>query len=166
MITFEKATLEDASEIWTIQKNAFEEQARIYDNRNLPPLLQTLESLIEELDEKTFLKANVDGKIVGSVRFSVEDDEIRIERLIVDPRFQNMGIGSSLMKRVEALVGPKKIFKIFTGEKSSKNIRLYEKLGYRVYARTETSHGVALLHMKKTITNDKKIKRRGHRSGN
>jgi ribosomal protein S18 acetylase RimI-like enzyme len=67
--------------------------------------------------------------------------------LIVDPNFQNQGIGTKLMKRVEELVDEKVTFKLFTGIKSKRNIHLYEKLGYKVCARSETPHGVGLLHM-------------------
>jgi ribosomal protein S18 acetylase RimI-like enzyme len=149
MISIQKATLDDAPEIWRIQKVAFEGQAKIYDNHELPPLLQTLDSLKSEFEQKTFLKAVLQGKIIGSVRFTVEGDEIEIERLIVDPMFQNQGFGTMLMKRVEEIVDENKILKLFTGVKSLRNIHVYEKLGYETYARSETPHGVRVLHMKK-----------------
>ena len=150
MISIVKATLSDVPEIWRIQKSAFEGQAKIYNNYKLPPLVQTLESLKDEFESKVFLKAEIDGKIVGSVRFTVDGNEIEIERLIVDPNFQNQSVGTVLMKRVEQIVDKKITFKLFTGIKSSRNIHLYEKLGYKIYTQSETPQGVGLLHMKKS----------------
>ncbi|WP_092209959.1 GNAT family N-acetyltransferase [Desulfoluna spongiiphila] len=150
MISIAKADVSDAFQIWKIQKSAFEGQAKIYNNYKLPPLIQTLESLKDEFEEKVFLKAEIDSKIVGSVRFTVDGNEIDIERLIVDPNFQNQGVGTILMKRVEQIADKKVTFKLFTGIKSSRNIRLYEKLGYTIYTQSETSQGVELLHMQKT----------------
>lgn len=150
MISISKAKLSDAPEIWRIQKSAFEGQAKIYNNYKLPPLVQTLESLKNEFESKVFLKAEFSGKIIGSVRFTVDGNEIEIERLIVDPSFQNQGVGTVLMKRVEQIADKEVTFKLFTGIKSSRNIHLYEKLGYNIYTQSETPQGVGLLHMQKS----------------
>ncbi|WP_152006518.1 GNAT family N-acetyltransferase [Desulfoluna spongiiphila] len=150
MISIAKADVSDAFQIWKIQKSAFEGQAKIYNNYKLPPLIQTLESLKDEFEEKVFLKAEIDSKIVGSVRFTVDGNEIDIERLIVDPNFQNQGVGTILMKRVEQIADKKVTFKLFTGIKSRRNIHLYEKLGYTIYTQSETPQGIELLYMQKT----------------
>lgn len=149
MISIAKAKLSDAPEIWRIQKSSFEGQAKIYNNYKLPPLVQTLESLKDEFENKVFLKAEFDGKIIGSVRFTVDRNEIEIERLIVDPNFQNQGVGTVLMKGVEQIVDKKVTLKLFTGIKSSRNIHLYQKLGYKIYTQSETPQGIGLLHMQK-----------------
>ncbi|WP_319587959.1 hypothetical protein [uncultured Desulfobulbus sp.] len=64
-ITIKKASIEDAEEILKIQKDAFLGQAKIYNNFNLPPLRQSLESIREEFNIKIFLKALFNGEIVG-----------------------------------------------------------------------------------------------------
>ncbi len=151
LISIEKATISDAPEILEIQRAAFWGEATIYDNYEIPPLLQTLESLQSEFNDRTFLKAVLKDKIVGSVKFMVVDNEVEVDRLIVDPEFQNQGIGTILMNRIEGLVGRNKILKLFTGNKSERNIHVYKKLGYEIYAQSQTPQGVGLLHMKKLL---------------
>ena len=150
MIRVEIATLIDAPEIWRIQKEAFEGQAKIYDNYELPPLTQTLDTLMAEFGYKTFYKAEVDAQVVGSVRITIADMEVEVERLIVAPQFQNEGIGTHIMKTVEKIIGEWKIIKLFTGDRSERNIHVYKKLGYEIYAHSRTPDGVGLVHMKKT----------------
>jgi hypothetical protein len=41
----EKATVFDAEEILTLQKLAYQSEAEIYNDFNIPPLVQTLESI-------------------------------------------------------------------------------------------------------------------------
>lgn len=57
-IQIEIASIKDASEILAIQKAAFLGQARIYNNFQLPPLTQNLESIENEFSsiEKPFSK--------------------------------------------------------------------------------------------------------------
>ncbi len=56
-IHIERASHVDAEEILEVQRAAFLGQARIYDNFQLPPLVQTLESIKGEFSSQTFLKA-------------------------------------------------------------------------------------------------------------
>ena len=146
-ITIEKASIEDAEEILIIQKAAFLGQATIYKNFNLPPLTQSIESIKEELNRKTFLKALLNGQIVGSVRYAESNHCIEIGRLIVLPKFQNQGIGSRLLVEIEAMEPTAHNFVLFTGSKSERNIHLYRKIGFQIASKETTNQGVELLYM-------------------
>jgi GNAT superfamily N-acetyltransferase len=65
------------------------------------PLTQSLEELREDFKKQVFLKAMVDGRIVGSVRAFAKDGTAFIGRLIVHPDLQNGGIGTELMGEIE-----------------------------------------------------------------
>jgi len=71
------ASVPDAAEILAIQKLAFQGQGILYNDFRLPPLIQTLEELIQDFKTHAFLKAVHEGKIVGSVRGRVEGDTSR-----------------------------------------------------------------------------------------
>lgn len=58
-----------------------------------------------------------------------------IGRLIVHPDFQNRGIGTGLMNKIERRFRDSARFELFTGHKSEGNIRLYRKLGYSIFKR-------------------------------
>jgi len=51
----QKACIEDAEEILNVQKEAYLGQAEIYQNFNIHPLTQTLDSIKQEFSEKSFL---------------------------------------------------------------------------------------------------------------
>lgn len=146
-IQIEIATVDDADEIIKIQKAAFQGQAQIYDNYQLPPLTQSLESIKNEFNEKTFLKALIKGQIVAAVRFSVRDNYVTIDRIVVKPEHQNQGIGTTLLKEIVSKVPNAVAFQLFTGKKSERNIHLYEKMGYHVINKETTDQGIELLHM-------------------
>jgi N-acetylglutamate synthase-like GNAT family acetyltransferase len=91
--------ISDAEEILILQKLAYRSEAEIYNDFNIPPLVQTPESIEKDFENQYFLKAVMEGKIIGSVRAYTKEGTCYIGRLIVHPDFQNQGIGSSLIKR-------------------------------------------------------------------
>lgn len=148
-IQVEIASIDDASEILKVQKDAFLGQAKIYNNYQLPPLTQSLESIKEEFREKTFLKVSIDGQIIASVRFEKIDNSVTIDRIVVKPEYQNQGIGTKLLKEIETKVPSASSFQLFTGKKSARNIHLYEKMGYRRIYKKTTDQRIELFHMAK-----------------
>ncbi|OGQ10499.1 MAG: hypothetical protein A2026_16065 [Deltaproteobacteria bacterium RBG_19FT_COMBO_46_12] len=61
----ERATVLDAEEILTLQKLAYRSEAEIYNDFNIPPLLQTLESLEKDFEKQFFLKAALSERVKG-----------------------------------------------------------------------------------------------------
>jgi len=97
-----RAKESDLSEILSLQKKAYQSEAKIYNDFSIPPLLQTLDEIKDEFKKGIFLKAVENEKIIGSVRGNLIDSETcYIGRLIVHPDFQNQGIGTKLMKEIE-----------------------------------------------------------------
>jgi ribosomal protein S18 acetylase RimI-like enzyme len=96
------ASPDDAPAILELQKLAYRGEARLYDDWTIPPLTQTLDELIGDFTTKICLKAQVEGKIVGSVKGFQAGDTCYIERLIVHPNFQAQGIGTALMAQIES----------------------------------------------------------------
>jgi hypothetical protein len=64
----ETADVNDAQEILDLQKLAYQSEAAIHDNYMIPPLTQSLEEMEQDFPTQLFLKAVVNGRIVGSVR--------------------------------------------------------------------------------------------------
>ncbi len=151
-IDIRDASEADAAEILEIQKLAFHGQCILYNDFALPPLVQTLEELIQDFTTHVFLKAAHEGKIVGSVRGRVEGYTCLISRLIVRPDHQNKGIGKKLMHAIESKFSGVSRYELFTGEKSKKNLTLYGKLGYREFERKPQSANVMLICMEKRKT--------------
>lgn len=148
-ILITQATSEDAAEILALQKLAYRSEAELNGDWTIPPLTQNLGEMAGEFADKTILKAVTCGKIVGSVRGILASGTCQIGRLIVDPEYQGNGIGTRLLTEIEMLFPAAKRFELFTGTKSSANIRLYRRLGYREFREEDLSPKVRLVFMEK-----------------
>ncbi|MBU5637255.1 GNAT family N-acetyltransferase [Geomonas sp. Red69] len=144
-----RADRSDAAEILVLQKVAYLSEAAIYNDYAIPPLTQTLEELADSFSRNTVLKAVEDGKIVGSVNGRMSKGRCLIGRLMVHPERQGRGIGAALMQAVEAAFPEASCYRLFTGERSDSNIRLYQKLGYRIFDRKEIPGSFAIVFMEK-----------------
>jgi len=74
---------------------------------------------------------------------------VTIERIAVKQNYQNKGVGTALLIKVEAMVPNAIAFHLFTGNISARNIHLYEKTGYRVTGKKTSEQGIELLYMEK-----------------
>jgi ribosomal protein S18 acetylase RimI-like enzyme len=145
-----QASVEDAQEILDLQKTAYRSEAELYNNYDISPLKQTIGEIKDQIKTQVFLKAVLDGKIVGTVRAYEKDGTCYIGKLAVDPGMQNRGIGTKLMKKVESCFTPDR-FELFTGIKSVKNLHLYQKLGYSILKKKEIERdGVEMVYMEKS----------------
>ena len=143
------ATPEDAEAILALQKIAYQGEARRYDDWTIPPLVETLDGLRDQIGRHVVLKAVVDGRLAGSVRGVVRGDVCEVCRLSVDPALQRRGIGSALIEAVERRFPDIAAFELFTGNRSVENLRLYDRHGYR-HARTKVlSAAVSLIFLRK-----------------
>jgi ribosomal protein S18 acetylase RimI-like enzyme len=149
MVTITRASRDDAAQILVLQRLAYQSEARLYQDSSLPPLTQSLDSLLDEFTGSVVLKALADERLVGSVRARGRGEICEIGRLIVGPEFQRQGIGSSLLRSIEACFPTTQTYELFTGTRSESNIRLYRRYGY-VIARTRAlSSSVSLVYLRK-----------------
>jgi GNAT superfamily N-acetyltransferase len=149
MVTITDASRADAEAILALQKLAYQSEAKLHDDWSLPPLTQTLESLIEEFGGSTVLKATVEDRLIGSVRARLSGETCLIGRLMVHPEFQRRGIGSRLLREIESRFRDAARFELFTGSRSEGNIRLYQRQGYAMTRTEAASPKVTLVFMEK-----------------
>jgi ribosomal protein S18 acetylase RimI-like enzyme len=147
----EKATLSDAEEILSLQKLAYQSEAEIYNDFNIPPLVQTLEEIKKDFGIQFLLKAVMDEKIIGSVRAHTKEGTCYIGRLIVHPDFQNQGIGTKLMVEIEKIFSTCQRFELFTGARSERNLYLYQKLGYKIFKTAKITDQTTIVYLEKKI---------------
>jgi len=126
-----KANIDDAQELLELQRSAFQLEAVLYNNYNIDPLTQTLESIQNDFNDYVFLKAVCGSEIIGSIKLRMHDDTCWLGRLMVDYQYQRKGVGRELLLEAEKIFPGVKAYHLFTGNKSVNNIRLYESLGYR-----------------------------------
>ena len=144
-----RAAISDAEEILALQKLAYRSEAEIYNDFNIPPLVQTLEGIEKDFEDQFFLKAIMDGRIIGSVRAYTREGTCYIGRLIVHPDLQNRGIGTRLMNEIERIFNTFRRFELFTGDRSERNLYLYQKLGYKIFKTAKITDQTNIVFLEK-----------------
>ncbi len=149
MIVIEKACKEDLAEILKLQYIAYQSEAELFKTTDIPPLKQTLEEVLQEFQRGIILKAtNENGKIIGSVRAYSKNKTAYIGKLMVHPDFQKRGIGSLLLSEIEKHY-PDFRYELFTSTRIISNIRLYQKLGYKIFKEEAVSEELKFVYMEK-----------------
>ena len=145
----EKAQKEDLMQILELQYLAYQSEAKLFGDMDIPPLKQTIEEVVEEFVQGTVLKVVDDsGDIIGSVRAYEENGTVYIGKLIVHPKMQKRGIGTQLLLAMENEF-PNHRYELFTSSKSISNIRLYERLGYKIFKEESVSEELQFVYLEK-----------------
>lgn len=148
---------DDAGEVLTLQRAAYVTEAQAHGDLNLPPLRQDLTALIAELGDPHVLALgwrDADGRLVAAVRArrasNPHEAWAEIGRLTVAPDRQGQGLGSSLLAALEErLPADVTELRVFTGEHSHDNLRLYHRLDFIETTRQPTPAGYDLVHLRK-----------------
>lgn len=150
LLAVSKASKNDLAEILELQRAAYQSEAALLGNYNIPPLKQTAEDLENDLVTSIFLKVIDDrDKIVGSVRGHAVDGSLLIGKLIVHPEMQGKGIGTKLLKEIERTSDCSR-FELFTSSKSVRNIELYTRVGYSIFKEESVSDNLKFIYLQKT----------------
>ena len=139
-----------AGELLTLQRAAYLTEAQLYDDVRLPALVQTLDDLVDELAGSTCLAAVAGTRLVGAVRTRERDGVLHVVRLVVVPDLQGQGIGTRLLLAAEGTT-PLARATLFTGARSTANLRLYRRHGYVDAHRETVRPGLQLVHLVKEL---------------
>jgi ribosomal protein S18 acetylase RimI-like enzyme len=150
VILVEPARVGDEGEILTVQRAAYVAEAQRYRDPHIPPLTEPLDSVAAAVAAGQVLVARSGTRLVGAVRGVVDGGVCHVGRLVVAPDQQGRGIGSALLRAVEAAhAGRVGEFALFTGGHSTGNLRLYERFGYRVVRTEPVTEEWGLVHLSK-----------------
>jgi Ni,Fe-hydrogenase III small subunit/GNAT superfamily N-acetyltransferase len=170
---FLRADKSDAPEILALQKIAYQSEAEIYGDDSLPALQQSLQDLENDFERRpsrntqldgargaladtnhdeqrmVFLKAVVNGKIIGSVRGFAEDDTAHLSRMIVHPYFRRRGIGRRLLDEIERAFPHVRRFEAFTGHQSKRNLYQLTQRGYQTFKTEPFTPAITWVYLQK-----------------
>lgn len=145
-----KAEIDDLPKILELQYLAYQSEARLFNTTDIPPLKQTLEEVAEEYKKGCILKAvDENHVIIGSVRAYQDNGTVYIGKLMVHPDYQRHGIGSKLLSCIEHHY-PNMRYELFTSTKSTDNIRLYTKLGYKEFKVEQINSELSFVYLEKS----------------
>ncbi|MEU6402820.1 GNAT family N-acetyltransferase [Streptomyces sp. NPDC046985] len=152
-VTISAATGQDAEQILKLQYLCFQSEAALYGDYRIDPLVQTLESLREEVAADCVVVARLGDEVVGSVRGRIaEDGSAAIDRLCVHPRLQGHGIGARLLRAAEAALAAERgatLFRLHAGPRGEGSLRLYRREGYRTVDVSQGADGVTGIVLEK-----------------
>ncbi|MER5431669.1 GNAT family N-acetyltransferase [Streptomyces sp. NPDC002588] len=152
-VTISVATEQDAEQIFRLQYLCFQSEAALYGNYRIAPLVQSLDSVKEELAADCVFVARLGDEVVGSVRGHITDDgAASIGKLCVHPRLQGHGIGARLLRAAESALAEErgaKRFRLHTGHRSEGSLRLYRRVGYETVGTSQGTDGVPMIVLEK-----------------
>ncbi|MBQ9673011.1 MAG: GNAT family N-acetyltransferase [Ruminococcus sp.] len=143
-----KAEYNDLQEILNLQYLSYQSEAELFGSKDIPPLKQTLNEVIDEFNNGIILKMVIDNKIIGSVRAIEKNDTVYIGKLMIHPDFRRKGYGSKLLAEIENYFSGKR-YELFTSTRSIDNIRLYQKMGYTIFDSKAFDDEITFVYMEK-----------------
>lgn len=135
-----------AQRVLTMQKESYKVEAEYIGTYEIPPLKESLQELMD--CGETFIGYYDGGEIAGAISYKLEDNEIDIHRVMVDPGHFRKGIARKLISHVEEHI-PSQGMVVCTGAKNIPAVTLYLKLGFEKIRDIEVGHGLVLTQFRK-----------------
>lgn len=165
MITIRPASLDDARAMLQLQRRAFAEEGRrtgrLEDGSEIPPLAESVDSIVGHIQDQMALVATDGDRIVGAVRGVVTARICVVRALVVDVAYQGRGVGSSLLKALESRLEDVDRIDLTTNTLMENNVAFYERHGYRVTEVTRHAGRIPLAQMTKRHHSSAMTHRRG-----
>lgn len=144
-----RAGYNDLPAILDLQYLAYQTEAARFGRNDIQPLTETLDELKQQYESGIFLKlVKDDGAIIGSVRAHSKDGTAFIGKLMVHPDHRRKGYATMLLSEIEKCF-PGCRYELYTSTRSIENIRLYEKLGYRIFDRRQVDDELVFVYLEK-----------------
>lgn len=153
-ITIRRASASDVPAMHSLQMRAFEEEGRRCGTRDIPPLQEQPAAIAEHVRSQIALVATEGGAVVGCVRGIRDGAVCTIRALVVEPSLHGRGVGSALVRALEAASAGLERIDLTTNTLMEGNVPFYERHGYRVCERTEPIPGIVLAHLTKALVRD------------
>jgi ech hydrogenase subunit C len=148
-IVHERAAKADAPLVHALRATAGRMEAVLHHDESFPVLKQTLEELEKEFETKTFMKATINGRIVGTISGWDNAGVVNVAGLAVHPYFQETGLAKELLKQIEAAVPGAGQFETMVGDKNERLHRDLGQSGYRDYKTEVFTPGISWIFLRK-----------------
>ncbi|HEX7290043.1 MAG TPA: GNAT family N-acetyltransferase [Conexibacter sp.] len=132
------ATVADAPRLAAIARAAYARYVERLGGREPRPMSEDYAAVVAA---KQVLVAERGGELVGLVVLEVDAEGFVVDNVAVDPAHAGTGVGRALLRAAEAeaaRAGFDSIY-LYTHERMTENIALYERIGYVEYDRR--AHG-------------------------
>lgn len=146
-----KAVAGDLPAILQLQHLAYQSESALFGGKTIPPLQQTLDDVVAEFNAGIVLKmVDSAGVIIGSVRARENAGTVYVGKLMVHPECRHCGYGTMLLLEIEKYCLSNR-YELFTSTRSTANIRLYERNGYKIFDRKIVDGDLEFVFMEKFL---------------
>ncbi|SFW45051.1 GNAT family N-acetyltransferase [Amycolatopsis australiensis] len=149
---------EDCPELLVLQRCCWVQEAILNDTLDIPALHETLEEVRDWTKTWSVWVLRDGHRLVGAVRARLDGDRWELGRLMVAPDLAGRGLGRRLLEHAEAQAPAEaRRFALFTGARSTRNITLYQRAGYRLTdAAAAGGHIRGAVYLEKPVTQREK----------
>jgi len=145
-LTLATARDDDLAELLVLQRCCWMQEALDNDTLDLAPLHETLEDLDASTSTWHVWCLRQYGRLIAAVRARRQGPAWVIGRLMVAPDQAGKGIGSWLLSYAEQRAPAQTTHHaLFTGHKSTRNIDLYQRVGYVLTSADQTADDTVYL---------------------
>ncbi|MFD1137354.1 GNAT family N-acetyltransferase [Paenibacillus urinalis] len=131
-------------EVWKLQQMAYRLEAELIGFHDIPPLLDTIDSL-QECGETFYGYINEDMELIGAISVEQEwEDSLTISRMMVHPNHFRRGVAGQLIQYVLDQYSEMRKFIVSTGMKNTPAVMLYQKYGFEPVQTSEIAPNVEL----------------------
>jgi ribosomal protein S18 acetylase RimI-like enzyme len=97
--------------------------------------------------------AEREGEIVGLIALGIDEEGFFIHNVAVDPADQGSGVGRALLEHGEGAARREGFgaIDLYTHEKMTENLALYQRIGYVEYDRRRLDDGTHLVYLRKQL---------------
>ena len=139
--------IEQAEKIFYLQRIAYQIEADIIHYNKIPPLIETLNELINSTE--TFVVYESQQEIIGFLSYQIQQQNVEICRLAIHPNHLKNGIATKLFNFLLTIKNIKQ-YLVSTAEKNLPAITFYLKNGF-VETNKSTVDNLVLVHFVKKI---------------
>lgn len=135
MFEVRRANISDVDSIAEITADAFAKYIKLAGISDTPALHETKEQIIKDIETKLVYVAYIRNQVVGSVRIEILDENTAyLSRFGVSMKYQNLGIGKSMMNALDMEMAEMKIkeIQLHTASKATPLMRFYYNRGFYV----------------------------------
>lgn len=131
-----KSGVSDIDRLIKYKKNTIYEYADNLSEEEINKINSYVESNVPKMIDN-YSNIVVDGKVVGCVLITLENDGVLLDEIFIEDEFRCLGIGTSI---ITSIINNNDIVYLWVYKKNCKAIDLYKRLGFKVIKETESRY--------------------------
>lgn len=141
----------EAQRLLEIQKEAFAEDLKRYQDYDTNPVNEPIERLLKKIEIFLYYTIWIDDEIIGGIDIrDLKDERYRLNRIYLSNKYQNKGFGTRIMDLIEKEFPLATEWSLDTPHLNIRNQHFYEKLGYEKVGEHQINNKLILIDYVKT----------------